>query len=105
MIFWMSTTEIGSTPAKGSCCPSDTACAPDPALWTAPTWHATTFEVLDKHYYSYEHSGVDASSTEFTVTAYGDLDCDGNYSTYSLTATKQGDSWVEGPIVETDPLE
>lgn len=40
------------------------------------------------------------------VSAYGDLDCDGTYSTYSLTGmvTEDGDISL-GEIRETDPLE
>ncbi len=72
---------VGPTPPKGACCKSGEKCAPNPALWKEPGWEALMFSVDDPHFYSYE---VRSDGTSFTVLAYGDLDCDGNYSTFSM---------------------
>ncbi len=75
---------VGPTPAiVPGATPCDTRMAPDPTLWQHPTWQALSFEVNDPHYYVYQYDsqgvGEDAS---FTASAFGDLDCDGVYSTF-----------------------
>ncbi len=67
---------------------------PDPTLWQDPTWVALQFSVDDPHYYSYAYEvngnaapGSQAptdGSNNYTAYAYGDLDCDGNYSTFAM---------------------
>ena len=74
----------GPTPAKGSCCgQTGDKCAPVPASWQTATWTALNFSVDDPHYFSYEFesSGSEQNSV-FKAWAYGDLDCDGTYSTF-----------------------
>jgi hypothetical protein len=86
------------TPPLGACCQgSNHKCAPDPTLWTDPTWEALGFSMDDPHYFSYkfESSGTDLSAT-FTATAYGDLDCDGVYSTFEMVGSIQPDGTVTG---------
>jgi hypothetical protein len=47
------------------------------------------FSVDDPHYYSFQYElGKDGES--FTVTARGDLDCDGEYSTFSMEGRIEG---------------
>ncbi len=45
-----------------------------------PGWQALDFAMPYPHYYSYE---LQVDEQSFTVTAHGDLDCDGVYSTFS----------------------
>jgi hypothetical protein len=45
------------------------------------------FSVDDPHYYSYAYK-VDGK--KFTVSAYGDLDCDGEYSTFEMSGDAEG---------------
>jgi type IV pilus assembly protein PilA len=73
----------GPTPPLGSCCAgaAEGKCMPNPALWENPTWTALQFSVDDPHYYSYEWQ---TDGKEFKVRAYGDLDCDGIYSTFEI---------------------
>jgi Tfp pilus assembly protein PilE len=75
-----------STPMLGSCCgQKGDKC--DPALviaaWKAPTWMALNFSMSDPFYYSYR---FDAAGTKgaalFSAWAFGDLDCNGTYSTF-----------------------
>ena len=74
----------GPTPPLGSCCKQGGKCRPDPSLWLAPTWLAVQFSVDDPHYYSYQYLVLD-SRKQFVVRAFGDLDCDGVYSTFAMT--------------------
>jgi len=79
---------VGPSPSVGSCCDSGDECAPNATLWEEPGWQALRFDVLDPHRYSYEFRSTapDGSGyATFEALAYGDLDCDGNYSTFRAT--------------------
>ena len=54
--------------------------------WEHPTWEALNFSVRDRHRYSYQYDseGTFIGAT-FTASAFGDLDCDGVYSTFVRT--------------------
>jgi hypothetical protein len=56
---------------------------PSQSHWGAATWESLNFAVSDPHYYSYQYdsSGTRVGAT-FTASAFGDLDCDGIYSTF-----------------------
>ncbi len=71
------------------CCSStydtdgDHRCDSNPDHWTTPTWSALNFGIYDQHYYVYEYdSNGELSDAKMTATAYGDLDCDGVWSTF-----------------------
>ena len=75
------------TPATNACCgqPGD-KCNPatSAALWKASTtWTALNFSVDDPFYYwyRYDSAGTDKTSN-FSAWAFGNLDCDTNYSTF-----------------------
>jgi prepilin-type N-terminal cleavage/methylation domain-containing protein len=78
-----------ATPAV-SCCTSgggaEARCAPNLAIWEgSDTWKALKFDIPDPHYYQYEFKSKGVSITsEFTAFAYGDLDCDGIKSTFTM---------------------
>ncbi len=60
--------------------------------WDHLTWRALDFRVLGEHAFSYEFtSNADpvSGSMRFTATAHGDLDGDGNLSTFSVFGEKQ----------------
>ena len=96
----------GPTPPLGACCEQgDGKCAPDPSLWLDPTWQALMFEVNQPHYFSYEYA-PDEDGKSFAVSAYGDLDCDGNYSTYRMFGTIKDDMLMgSGAVSKIDALE
>jgi len=75
------------TPA-GTCCGVSGIggkCAPNAAFWTHPTWEALSFQEERSHYYRYEITSDNIGSpNSFTVSAYGDLDCDGLESTFYM---------------------
>lgn len=80
------------TPAA-SCCAAGGKCAPSQADWQTPSWMALQFHMSDPHFYQYQFlsKGI-ATTAEFTARAYGDLDCDGQYSTFSMFGRVQDGS-------------
>lgn len=87
---------VGPVPPLGDCCKQGGTCEPVAANWTAPTWVALQFSVDDPHYYSYKYK-VSPDGMSYTVSAYGDLDCDGVYSTFEMYG-KIDESSAGGPI-------
>jgi type IV pilus assembly protein PilA len=77
---------VATTPALGTCCTGSDRCAPSVSYWADPTWVALQFSVDDPHYYSYAYTTFDPL-TGFTANAFGDLDCDGFYSTFEMQGT------------------
>jgi hypothetical protein len=90
-------TTAGPVPALGGCCSTGGKCAPNPTLWSDAAWQALRFSMDDPHYYSYEYktSGEGANAT-FSVDAYGDLNCNGVYSTFEMVGSIQPDGTVTG---------
>ena len=74
---------VGPSPALGTCCSTADKCAPTASYWTDPVWVALQFSVDDPHYYMYSYETTDPTSS-FTARANGDLDCDGEYSTFEM---------------------
>ena len=83
-------------PALGACCPSK--CAPNPNLWTDPSWMALKFSMDDPHYYSYTYTGGSGTGTgaTFSADANGDLNCNNTYSTFEMVGSVQADGTVTG---------
>lgn len=74
---------VPRTPAEVPC---GDKVAPDYRQWEHPTWQALNFSVSDPHYYSYQFDSAGAMDNgSFTASAFGDLDCDGIYSTFVRT--------------------
>lgn len=83
----------GPTPALGTCCGyADGMCPGDDGLWAAEPWSSINANMGTAHRFSFEYE-VDKKGRGFTVRGYGDLDCDGEYSTYEL----RGRSKKSGP--------
>ena len=85
----------GPTPAKpgtGGCCGGNGTsgkntnhCAANPAGFTGnATWTALEFEIDEDTLFYYAYTGT---TTDYTATAVGDLDCDGTEIVYTLTGT------------------
>lgn len=77
------------TPPLGTCCAQGGKCAPDPELWAHETWRQLRFSIGDPHYYSYQYE-VAPDGQSFTARAHGDLDCDGEYSTFEMYGAVEG---------------
>jgi prepilin-type N-terminal cleavage/methylation domain-containing protein len=83
---------VGPTPALGTCCAAGGKCPPNRAQWqNDPVWGADglDFSIDKSHYFNYAYTvsdnpGAQDGSNGFTASANGDLDCDGQYSTYTL---------------------
>jgi hypothetical protein len=73
----------GPTPPLGTCCQQGGTCQPSMALWAEDPWKTLKFSMDDPHRFSYEYK-LDPDGKGFTALAYGALDCDGTYSTFSM---------------------
>ncbi|MCG8425639.1 MAG: hypothetical protein MJE77_47775 [Proteobacteria bacterium] len=73
----------GPTPPLGTCCKQGGKCAPNSSYWQKEPWVALQFSVDDPHFYSYQYEVIDPEK-QFVVRAFGDLDCDGVYSTFEM---------------------
>lgn len=73
----------GATPPRVPC--GRRPHKPDPTLWTDPGWKRLGFSVNDKFRYQYRIiSTGKGAQARFTIRLHGDLDCDGDHSTYTL---------------------
>ena len=79
--------EIRTTLALSCCDPAVTDgnghCAPQKVEWNRSLWSALRWQMLEPHQFVYEYkaSGTFGEAT-MQVSAYGDQDCDGIYSTF-----------------------
>jgi prepilin-type N-terminal cleavage/methylation domain-containing protein len=97
-----------------SCCTLGGRCPPVESLWRTPapdglTWEALYFAVPDPHYYQYsfESKGVSLDA-EFQAIANGDLDCDGEFSTFIMWGeiiVDGGDPRLSAGIIRINELE
>ena len=70
-----------------SCCTltGSERCLPDSSVWGTATWDALKFSMDDPHYYQYAFvSAGTGNEATFTARALGDLDCDGEFSTFEM---------------------
>jgi type IV pilus assembly protein PilA len=85
------------TPAAKCCTNPGGKCNPVPANWDTPEWNALKFSMEDPFYfqYTYTATGVDTSAA-FTARANGDMDCDGQFSTYEMVGKVDSQRNVTG---------
>lgn len=100
---------VAPTPAVTSCALGSPRYTPSPLEWNDPTWQALHFGMYEPHYYRYEFvsSGTSVDS-EFTVRAFGNLDCDLIESTFTRGGTVQElglDMTSSGSTVKINELE
>lgn len=72
-----------------SCCGSPGAkCPGNPSDWDIETWRALQFSLDDPHYFRYEYESTGSASagpgSRFTIRALGDLNCNGDQSTFEM---------------------
>jgi hypothetical protein len=75
--------------------------------WAASPWKELDFALIEpqSYQYSYDSEGFGASAKS-TVTAEGDLDCDGHRSRFSITILPNDALTAQpGPLEKTDPEE
>jgi len=65
--------------------------------WEHPTWEALNFSVRDSHRYSYQYDSAGTFiGAGFTASAFGDLDCDGVYSTFVRIGVVEAGNEIRG---------
>ena len=93
---------ISLTPSGGP--PCDAAQTPT-SEWDAAGWGNLHFGMMEPHRYAYEFisAGLELNAV-YTARALGDLDCDGNHSTYEFRGRvdAEGDVIVVGPIITNE---
>lgn len=93
--------KAGPTPAGKACCKQkDQRCAAGD--WTDPVWTDLEFEPYGPTQFQYTYK---SDGTSATVTAVGDIECDGKLETYTLTMTAKNGAakakLVEPPAKKT----
>lgn len=82
-------------------------CAPDPKIWESEPWRSLFFQISDPYRYQYRYraQGTGKRAT-VTLEARGDLNCDGKFSSYTVTGKVGADAKPSfGEPVVVDPLE
>jgi hypothetical protein len=76
--------DVGPTPPGSPCDHPGDQFPDDPDVWDQPSWAALSFMMEGAHRYRYEFTsnGRTGGEARFVVSAYGDLDCDGVWSTF-----------------------
>ena len=70
-----------------------------PILWDTPEWRDLDFILYDRHRFVYRfESEGEGETLRTTTTAWGDLDCDGVYSTWYREASILGGELVAGEL-------
>jgi type II secretory pathway pseudopilin PulG len=90
------------TPPQGSCCSAEShgKCQPDMALWQVEPWQTLDFTVDEPSYFSYSYT-PDPAGKAFTISAWGDLDCDGKSVVYyQIVGTIQDGNITKAITVE-----
>ncbi len=86
--------DIGTTPIQGTCCAplggpdadGDGRCDNIGADWDGGVWKTLGYRPADQHAFVYAFDSEHTATTwSFTITARGDLDCDGVASLYQRT--------------------
>lgn len=102
--------EIRTTLARSCCDPAvaladSNLCDPAKIEWNRTLWNSLRFEIADPHAFVYEYkaSGV-LGEARFEVSAYGDLDCDGVYSTFRFVGVGDPDSRQQDCVLRTTPV-
>jgi type IV pilus assembly protein PilA len=101
---------VGITPNANSCCADGGKCKVVDADWNgttgAPlTWSQLHFAMTEPFYFRYDFvSSGTVTSSIFTADAFGDLDCDTTYSSYTIRGTIDGEGEVKavGPIITNE---
>lgn len=100
--------DIRTTMAKSCCDPSvndgEGRCDPAKIEWNRSLWKTLKFEMKEPHWFVYE---VKASGTmadaKLEVSAYGDADCDGHFSTFRFTHHGDAAARLDNCVLNTQP--
>ena len=101
--------EVRSTPAL-TCCDArvrtatGNQCDPAKTDWNRLLWRALAIELREPQgfVFAYKAKGTFADA-HYTVTAVGDLDCDGVYATYTYEGVGDPDATAQNCVLKTHP--
>jgi type IV pilus assembly protein PilA len=94
------------TPSASCCGKPGDKCAPDPTLWKSEPWSSLGFSVDDPFQYQYRvTSSGKGPKASITVEARGDLDCDGQWSSFKRTVTHDKSGPKVGELQTADDVE
>ena len=92
---------VGPTPATPCCTHDKGVCPPDPALWQDPVWRALDFQIDEPFRFQYSYT---SDGKTFTVTATGDVQCDGKPTTLTASGSlANGDVVLDDAQVSSKP--
>ena len=100
--------ELRSTLAKSCCDPSVNdghgRCDPAKIEWNRSLWKTLKFKMDEPHWFVYEikATGTLADAT-LEVSAYGDADCDGHYSTFRFTHHGDSAARLDNCVLNNQP--
>ena len=101
--------DIRTTLALSCCDPTvsfegGNKCDPAKIVWNRTLWKTLRFELADHHPFVYEYKATGVlGDARFEVSAYGDLDCDGVYSTFRFAGKGDPDSKHDDCVLRTTP--
>ena len=96
------------TPAATCCNRPGDKCIPVEADWQTNTWQSLQFGVSDPHYFRYEFASTGSgggNTSSFTARALGDLDCDGQLSTFEMIGLWNGSDMTGAGVSTINDLE
>lgn len=94
---------IPLTPSGGPSCKMQLTPS---AVWEAAGWGPLHFAYNESQSYAYEFwsNGLTGTAAVYTARGYGDVDCDGVWSTHELRGSidNEGTVKVEGPLISNE---
>jgi hypothetical protein len=78
----------GPTP-QPACCEQGGTCDPDASVWDTPGWRALGFSIDGPFRYTYSYT-PDATGSSAVLRAIGDLECNGETTSYEIKLTLDG---------------
>lgn len=102
------TGEIRTTLAKSCCDPTvndgEGRCDPKKIEWNRSLWKTLRFELDEPHWFIYEVKATGTlADARLEVSAYGDADCDGEYSTFRFTHRGDPEAKPTDCLLRTEP--
>lgn len=97
---------IRSTLAKSCCDPEvtlgDGQCDPAKIEWNRSLWKTLRFQLDEPHWFVYEFKSTGTlGNAQLEVSAYGDSDCDGEYSTFRFVQSGGSTATVDNCVLTT----
>jgi type IV pilus assembly protein PilA len=94
---------VTTTPSAAPCAAGAEKYTPEKTQWDVAVWSSMHFSVDDPAYYQYEYESADPiggdtvpPTADFTARAYGDLDCNGTLSTFTMMGLVD-QTYADGP--------